>query len=102
MRAEQPQGPAGVSASVQKREDPVGTAAILVVDDESISRYMLSQLVTHLGHRVAVAEDGRQALEKLQAENFELVLLDMRMPEMDGDAVLERMKADSHLRQIPV
>jgi two-component system, sensor histidine kinase and response regulator len=77
-------------------------AAVLVVDDQSINRYMLSQHVAQLGHAVAAVENGRQALERLQAEAFDLVLLDVMMPEMDGYAVLARMKADPRLREIPV
>jgi len=75
---------------------------VLVVDDSSINRYMLSQHVTQLGHRVAAVENGRLALERLQVEAFDLVLLDVMMPEMDGYTVLEQMKADPHLREIPV
>lgn len=74
----------------------------LVVDDNSINRYMLVQQVTQLGHRAAAAENGREALEKLRRESFDLVLLDVMMPEMDGYAVLEAMKADRRLREIPV
>jgi DNA-binding response OmpR family regulator len=49
-----------------------------------------------------MAEDGRQALEMLRAQPFDLVLLDIVMPELDGYQVLEQMKADSALRDIPV
>jgi DNA-binding response OmpR family regulator len=54
------------------------------------------------GHTSAVAENGQQALEMLRAEPFDLVLLDIMMPEMDGYQVLEHMKADGALRDIPV
>src|SRR5581483_12212778 len=75
---------------------------VLVVDDNGVNRYMLSQQVTQLGHRVAVAANGREALDKLRAERHDLVLLDIMMPEMDGHAVLEEMKRDERLRDIPV
>ncbi len=55
-----------------------------------------------MSHRSSLAENGRQALEKLQAEPFDLVLLDVQMPEMDGYQVLEQLKADPRLRDIPV
>jgi adenylate cyclase len=48
------------------------------------------------------ASNGREALERLAARPFDLVLLDIRMPEMDGYAVLERLKADETWRHIPV
>jgi DNA-binding response OmpR family regulator len=75
---------------------------ILVVDDLKPSRIKISFAVKKLGHTVEVAEDGRQALEMLRAQPFDLVLLDIVMPELDGYQVLEQMKADSALRDIPV
>jgi len=76
--------------------------SLLVVDDNSMNRIMLSRYITKLGYRSSLAENGRQALEKLQAEPFDLVLLDVQMPEMDGYAVLEHLKAHPRLRDIPV
>ena len=63
--------------------------SLLVVDDNSMNRIMLSRYITKLGYRPSLAENGRQALEKLQAESYDLVLLDLQMPEMDGYQVLE-------------
>lgn len=82
--------------------NPLPAGLVLVVDDNSINRYMLSQHVTQLGHRAVMAANGREALEKLRAERHDLVLLDIMMPEMDGHAVLEEMKSDDRLRDIPV
>src|SRR5947209_13965326 len=78
------------------------TRSLLVADDNSMIRIMLSRYITKLGYQATLAENGRQALEKLQAEPFDLVLLDVQMPEMDGYQVLEQLKADPHLRDIPV
>src|SRR5262245_34567158 len=75
---------------------------ILVVDDHKPNRIKISFAVKKLGHTTGLAEDGRQALELLRAEPFDLVLLDIIMPELDGYQVLEQMKADSALRHIPV
>ena len=75
---------------------------ILVVDDDQINRSTLAHGVKQQGHTVALAENGRQALEMLQIQSFDMVLLDIIMPEMDGYQVLERMKIDSALRNIPV
>src|SRR4051812_25555910 len=77
-------------------------ARVLVVDDNGINRYMLGQHVTQLGHQVAAAPNGLKALDMLRAETFDLVLLDVMMPEMDGHAVLERMKAEPRWQAIPV
>src|SRR5262245_20960913 len=68
---------------------------VLVVDDHKPNRIKISFAVKKLGHIVEAAEDGRQALEMLREQPFDLVLLDILMPELDGYQVLERMKADS-------
>jgi two-component system, cell cycle response regulator len=78
------------------------TSSLLVVDDNSMNRIMLSRYINKLGYQATLAENGRQALEKLQAESFDLVLLDVEMPEMDGYQVLGHLKADPRLRDIPV
>ena len=77
-------------------------SSLLIVDDNSMNRIMLSRYTTRLGYRATLAENGRQALEKLLIEPFDLVLLDVQMPEMDGYQVLEEMKIHPHLREIPV
>ena len=77
-------------------------ARLLVVDDNKVNRLLLMRNVGLLGHRVASAENGRMALEMLRAEPFDLVLLDMEMPEMDGFQVLEHMVTDADLRDVPV
>jgi class 3 adenylate cyclase len=77
-------------------------ARLLVVDDNKVNRLLLMRSVELLGHRVASAENGRMALEMLCAEPFDLVLLDMEMPEMDGFQVLEHMVTDADLRDVPV
>ena len=75
---------------------------LLVVDDIEANRDMLSRRLERQGYAVATAENGRRALEMLRAETFDLVLLDVMMPEMDGYEVLQRLKADEALRNIPV
>jgi CheY-like chemotaxis protein len=77
-------------------------AKILVVDDTEMNRDMLSTLVEADGHKALLAENGRIGLEMLKAEPFDLVLLDVMMPEMNGYQVLEQLKADESLRSIPV
>ena len=89
-------------AATTKQSPSTPTNSLLVVDDNSMNRIMLSRYITKLGYQATLAENGRQALEKLQGEPFDLVLLDVQMPEMDGYQVLEHLKADTHLRDIPV
>ncbi len=78
-------------------------AAILVVDDNEDNRYTLTRRLKREGYEnVTTANDGRQALEQLAGKAFDLVLLDIMMPEMNGYEVLERVKKDEKLRHIPV
>jgi two-component system cell cycle response regulator len=75
---------------------------ILVVDDYVVNRMQLKRSLEQQGHTVALAENGCQALEILGAGDFDLVLLDILMPEMDGFEVLARLKSDPARRDLPV
>ncbi len=75
---------------------------ILVTDDDELARMEIARSVEQQGHTVGLAENGTQALAALRSQGFDLVLLDLLMPEMDGFAVLREMKADEVLRTIPV
>ena len=77
-------------------------ARLLVADDNKVNRLLLSRTLEQLGHRVATAENGVVALAKLREEPFDLMLLDMEMPQMDGFTVLEHMGRDLKLRDVPV
>ena len=77
-------------------------ARLLVADDNKVNRLLLARSLELQGHKVASAENGVRALEMLRAEAFDLMLLDMEMPEMDGFQVLEHMVADAQLRDLPV
>ena len=77
-------------------------ARLLVVDDNKVNRLLLARSLETQGHRVELAENGRVALEMLRAQPFDLMLLDIEMPEMDGFQVLEELKADTQLRDLPV
>jgi CheY-like chemotaxis protein len=81
---------------------PAGRGLVLVVDDSEMNRDVLSRHLERQGHTVVVAEDGRQALEMISAQSFDLVLLDIMMPEMNGYQVLQRLKSDGTWRDIPV
>ena len=77
-------------------------ARLLVADDNKVNRLLLTRSLELQGHRVACAENGRIALGMLRAEPFDLLLLDMEMPEMTGFEVLEHLAADAALRDMPV
>lgn len=75
---------------------------LLIVDDNKVNRLLMSRSVELLGHRASVAENGRIAMDMLRADSFDILLLDIEMPEMDGFEVLEALKADPDLRDLPV
>jgi two-component system sensor histidine kinase/response regulator len=75
---------------------------VLIVDDMATLRLTLERHVVRMGHRATPAINGKEALLLLQSRRFDLVLLDLVMPEMDGYTVLDRIKADPYLRDIPV
>ena len=78
-------------------------AALLLVDDNEDNRYTLNRRLQREGYaNLTSAVDGRQALELLGARSFDLVLLDVMMPDLNGYEVLESMRADDQLRHIPV
>jgi adenylate cyclase len=77
-------------------------ARLLIVDDNKVNRLLLARSVELHGHRASLAENGRIALDMLRRDPFDLLLLDIEMPEMDGFAVLEQLKAETALRDLPV
>lgn len=77
-------------------------ARLLVADDNKVNRLLLARTLTLQGHQVESAENGRVALEMLRRGGFDLMLLDIEMPDMDGFQVLEHLAADPALRDVPV
>jgi adenylate cyclase len=75
---------------------------LLIVDDNKVNRILLARGLEQDGHKVDVAENGRLALEKLRTGSFDLVLLDIEMPELNGYEVLETCLQDPELRDIPI
>jgi adenylate cyclase len=75
---------------------------ILVVDDNRVNRLLLGRGLEEQGHSVQFAAHGGEALELLGEGRFDLMLLDVEMPEVDGYQVLAEMKDDPHLRDLPV
>ena len=75
---------------------------LLVVDDDRLIRMVMGKYLENEGHRVSFAVNGREALEMLAKQPFDMVLLDIEMSEMNGYQVLEKVMADPFLRDIPV
>ncbi len=75
---------------------------VLLVEDNRVNRLLLTRQVEQLGLKVEAVENGLQALQRLREKPFDLLLMDIEMPEMDGFALLGQLKGDPELRDIPV
>ena len=83
-------------------ERKIEAAHILVVDDSKVTRLLLTRHLEQQGYLVSLAEHGKEALEMLAENSYDLVLLDVEMPELDGYQTLETMKGNQHYRHLPV
>ncbi len=81
---------------------PIPGARLLVVDDDEANRDILSRTLSRQGYDVETAESGPDALRCMRRTSYDLVLLDVQMPGMDGMAVLAQMQADERLHEVPV
>lgn len=81
---------------------PVSPGRILIVDDNKVNRLLMGRDLEGQGHEITFAEHGGEALGSLESSPFDMVLLDIMMPVMDGYQVLERLMSDPDLRHIPV
>jgi PAS domain S-box-containing protein len=81
---------------------PIVTGDILVVEDNHASLKLLVNILTKAGYRVRPASNGELALRSSEAKPPELILLDIRLPGMDGYEVCRRLKANAHTREIPI
>jgi len=77
-------------------------AKVLIVDDEPNNVDFLEQALEDSGYQLITAVNGQEALNKIQSEQPDLILLDLNMPIMDGFTVLAKVKEDPNLRDIPV
>ncbi len=83
-------------------QSPVALPVVMVIDDQVANVQVVGQLLTHADYDVVPVLDGREALELAQRSPPDLVLLDMRMPGLDGFGVLEGLQAMPETREVPV
>ena len=89
-------------AATGARDARPGSGRLLVIDDDGTNREMLSRRLRVQGFTVSLAENAADGMRLLRQEPFDLVLLDMIMPVVSGDQLLEQMKLDPALQHIPV
>ena len=88
-------------AAACRRRPRSNPGNLLIVDDSLVGRQALRQLLEFQGHQISEAENGVRALEMMQEQNFDLVLLDLLMPGLDGFQVLQHLKSHPNMRYIP-
>jgi two-component system sensor histidine kinase/response regulator len=89
--------------------DPATTEApelvgrrVLLVEDNEINRFLATELLSDLGIHISIAINGRECVDRVQAEAFDLVLMDIQMPVMDGLAATKLLRAESRFRSLPI
>jgi two-component system, cell cycle response regulator len=97
-----PKLPSGIIPADSSVTVPVQAKHILVVEDNDANRVMLCRRLNKQGFATTEAANGREALDRIPERRFDLVLLDIMMPEVDGYTVLRELKADPELQAIPV
>jgi signal transduction histidine kinase/DNA-binding response OmpR family regulator/HPt (histidine-containing phosphotransfer) domain-containing protein len=77
-------------------------ARVLLVDDVKLNRHVAGEFLRQAGVQVDMAENGREAIEKIRATPYDLVLMDIQMPELDGLAATELLRAEPRFRDLPI
>jgi CheY-like chemotaxis protein len=86
------------AAAVRTRNEP----CVLVVEDNDDSLFMLKTVLSRKGYRVVEAWDGKQAIEIAEAEELDLILLDLQLPRLNGLGVMHRLRQNSRLLNVPI
>jgi len=77
-------------------------ARILLVEDNEMNRDMLSRRLTRRGFEVSLAMDGREGVDKAKAGDYDLVLMDMSLPEIDGWEATRQLRGDPNTERLPI
>ncbi|HEY3916292.1 MAG TPA: response regulator [Stellaceae bacterium] len=95
--------PAATAAPEAPLESPQCALDVLIAEDNKVNRYLAQLVLEHAGHRVDLAENGRQAVEAARAKDYDAILMDIQMPELDGIAATQQIRAfEGRARHVPI
>jgi len=78
------------------------TVSVMIVDDEFLTRNMLSIMLTKVGHEVTEAEDGLEAIEMLKQNQPDVILMDLMMPRCDGITATKSIRVNTNMNDLPI
>lgn len=78
------------------------TVSVMIVDDEFLTRNMLSIMLTQVGHEVTEAEDGLEAIEMLKQNQPDVILMDLMMPRCDGITATKSIRTRTNMNDLPI
>ncbi|MBD2197521.1 MULTISPECIES: PAS domain S-box protein [Calothrix] len=90
----------GISSAIAVM--PNTSALILLVEDNQANITTMANYLQHRGYRLAIANDGKQAIEQIYSQHPDIILMDIQMPEMDGIEAIQRIREDVQFNHIPI
>jgi two-component system sensor histidine kinase/response regulator len=90
------------AAQLMENLDAIKGASILVAEDNEFNQQIATELLTDAGFKVDIAENGRKAIEMLNKRTYDVVLMDMQMPVMDGTTATREIRKDERFKDLPI
>ncbi len=103
QRVEAPPAKASEAAAPDSASEPKRALDVLIADDNKVNQHVAQLIVSHAGHRVDLADDGRQAVDAARAKDYDVILMDLQMPELDGIAAAKEIRnLPGRAGQVPI